>query len=117
MNVLEALTVFELNKADFYIKPSSEKKQLVKKRYKKMILMYHPDKNKGDEECNKISIKINEAYKVLISEYSEDFSSEMFLINILKSYIETGDPDVDEKIKHYGFNLYNFFSNTVSHSQ
>ena len=37
----------------------------IKQAYRKKAIKYHPDKNKGDKEAEKIFKKINEAYYVL----------------------------------------------------
>lgn len=40
-------------------------KDELKKAYRKLQMQYHPDKNPGNEECVKMTQKINEAYEVL----------------------------------------------------
>lgn len=42
----------------------------IKKKYRKMSLKYHPDKNNGDKESEEIFKGINEAYDVLSNEES-----------------------------------------------
>ena len=37
----------------------------IKKQYKKLAVLYHPDKNKGDKQSEKKFKEINEAYQVL----------------------------------------------------
>ena len=39
-----------------------------KRKYKDLLLKYHPDKNKGDEEAAMHYKKINRAYEVLVDD-------------------------------------------------
>ena len=109
MEILKALQIFELNSAEFYVKSNVEKTKVIKKIYKKKILIFHPDKNNNDSNFTRIATELNEAYNILLHEYSQDFESEKILIEILKSYTSTGDKRKDARIKEYGTKLYNFF--------
>tara|TARA_B100000686_G_scaffold240186_1_gene248659 strand:- start:11650 stop:12216 length:567 start_codon:yes stop_codon:yes gene_type:complete len=42
----------------------------IKKKYKKLVKKHHPDANLNKNSCNNKLIEINEAYKILIDNYS-----------------------------------------------
>jgi len=56
MNITECFTLFEL--------PESSTLEDIKKRFKQLVLKYHPDRNKSPDAQEKF-IKITEAYKDL----------------------------------------------------
>ena len=72
--------------------------EYLKKRYRKLALKYHPDKNGNTEESNEQFKKINEAYNCLRRDFDEftfdeeeeiiDDSQTMYL-NVLKNFIKS----------------------------
>jgi hypothetical protein len=91
---LEELEIYELTKLD---------KEYIRKKYHKMALTWHPDKNKHENASNKFK-RINEAYEYL--------SKEIDLINNTNS--NTSDPFVSsfdyKESKIYGNILSTFIS-------
>lgn len=71
--------------------------QFINKRYRKMALKYHPDKNGNTEESNEHFKKINEAYTYLKreSKYFENDDddlcddSQSIYLNVLKNFIKS----------------------------
>jgi hypothetical protein len=68
----------------------------IKKRYKKMALKYHPDKNGNTEESNEHFKKINEAYTYLKSEIKtqememeDEEEDDIIYSNVLKNFINS----------------------------
>lgn len=39
----------------------------IKKAYKRLVFLYHPDRNGGDNRFHELMIKVNEAYSILIN--------------------------------------------------
>lgn len=57
MNINECYEIFEISS------DSTEKD--IKTKYKKLVLAYHPDRNKSTDTTKQF-IRINEAYKILL---------------------------------------------------
>jgi hypothetical protein len=70
--------------------------EYLKKRYRKLALKYHPDKNNNTEESNEHFKKINEAYNYLLRELPDIileeeliYDSQSIYLNVLKNFIKT----------------------------
>jgi len=96
MNLQEALEILEIDS-----KYDELTLDFIKKRYKKLALKYHPDKNGDTKESTERFKKINEAYNYLKSEglYFTNFNddddddelhdSQSIYLNVLKNFIKT----------------------------
>ena len=94
MNYKEAFEIFEI---DFInTKYEDLTPEYLKKRYRKLALKYHPDKNGNTLKSNERFKKINEAYAYLKKEIKhfhhdeeEDFinESQNIYLNVLKNFI------------------------------
>ena len=94
MNYKEAFEIFEI---DFInTKYEDLTPEYLKKRYRKLALKYHPDKNGNTLKSNEKFKKINEAYAYLKKEIKhfhhdeeEDFinESQNIYLNVLKNFI------------------------------
>jgi hypothetical protein len=92
MNFKDALDILEIDS-----KYDELTLQFINKRYRKMALKYHPDKNGNTEESNEHFKKINEAYTYLkreskYFENDEDDSchdSQSIYLNVLKNFIKS----------------------------
>ena len=92
MNFKDALDILEIDS-----KYDELTLQIINKRYRKMALKYHPDKNGNTEESNEHFKKINEAYTYLkreskYFENDEDDSchdSQSIYLNVLKNFIKS----------------------------
>ena len=96
MNYKEAFKILEI---DFINTKYDEiTLEYINKRYRKMALKHHPDKNGNTEESNERFKKINEAYNYLINLYNETndnndvekttFSQSSLYADILKQFIK-----------------------------
>jgi hypothetical protein len=95
MNLKDALEILEIDS-----KYDELTLEFIKKRYRKLALKYHPDKNNDTEESTERFKKINEAYNYLKSDeciyfvnHDEeddiiDDSSSIYL-NVLKNFIKS----------------------------
>jgi curved DNA-binding protein CbpA len=92
MNFKDALDILEIDS-----KYDELTLQFINKRYRKMALKYHPDKNGNTEESNEHFKKINEAYTYLKreSKYFENDEDDSFhdsqsiYLNVLKNFIKS----------------------------
>jgi len=92
MNLQESLEILEIdsNYDDLTL-------DFIKKRYKKLALKYHPDKNGDTEESTERFKKINEAYNYLKREglyfadddEDEPHDSQSIYLNVLKNFIKS----------------------------
>lgn len=127
MNKKYYFKLFGLN-TDFFTfyKKAHERDVILKKRYKLLMLKYHPDKNvlNKDENFNNYTKIIIEAYRYLL-EYNHEIgdyytTEETFMttgdnvvdkiISSLRFFTETGDDDLDENIKLIGKSVYNMIN-------
>ena len=60
--------------------PPTANKTEIKKAYRKLALLYHPDKNNGNNAYSEQYQSIKEAYEVLISDYKRAKFDRTFLI-------------------------------------
>lgn len=78
----------------------------IKREYKKLIRIYHPDKNKNSKKSNNNFISIQNAYFFLLSKHENKIHTcEDILIQILHDYTISGDIYLDNTIKYYGENI------------
>ena len=92
MNLQEALEILEIDSN--YDELTLD---FIKKRYKKLALKYHPDKNGDTEESTERFKKINEAYNYLKREglyfadddEDEPHDSQSIYLNVLKNFIKS----------------------------
>jgi len=94
-------TAFEILEIDFSlrdIKYEDLTLEYLKKRYRKLALKYHPDKNGNTEESNEHLKKINEAYNYLRREIKnlkpetdeeEEIEVDNIYLNVLKNFIKS----------------------------
>lgn len=102
MNYKGAFIILEIDFVN--IKYQELTLEYLKKRYRKMALKYHPDKNGNTEESNEKFKKINEAYTYLRSELiylnpddlsvendndNDDNDSPNIYLNVLKNFIQS----------------------------
>jgi len=92
MNFKDALEILEIDS-----KYNDLTLEFINKRYRKLALKYHPDKNGDTKESNERFKKINEAYNYLKNEglyfvdEEEDISddSSCIYLNVLKNFIKS----------------------------
>jgi curved DNA-binding protein CbpA len=92
MNLKDALDILEID-----TKYNELTLDFINKRYRKLALKYHPDKNGGTKESNERFKKINEAYNYLKSEglyfvnEDEDITddTQSIYLNVLKNFIKS----------------------------
>ena len=77
MNLIEAKILLEL--------PKKYTDEIIKKNYRRLILQFHPDKNK-EPHANEKFAKINEAYKLLINENKIQNKGQNIIDDILHSF-------------------------------
>ena len=95
MNKNEAIEILNL---------SNEKicESNIKKKYRLLALLYHPDKNKN-EDANEKFQKINEAYNFLMNNKNcnENISYKELIFEFLENHFDIKDNNVKEKIYIY----------------
>ena len=69
-------------------------KEEIKKKYRELCLIYHPDKNNGDDKQFK---KINEAYEILY----DDEKRKKYNVSLLFKNIEFTEEDYELLEKYY----------------
>jgi len=92
MNLKDALEILEID-----TKYNELTLEIIKKRYRRLALKYHPDKNGDTEESNEHFKKINEAYNYLKNEslYFDNDDEEIIddspcvYLNVLKNFINS----------------------------
>jgi curved DNA-binding protein CbpA len=94
MNLKDALEILEIDS-----KYNDLTLGFIKKRYRKLALKYHPDKNGNTEESTERFKKINEAYSYLKNEdlyfanddedNDESIDSHSIYLNVLKNFIKS----------------------------
>ena len=61
-----------MSKRDYYSTlgvPRNASSDAIKKAYKKLVKLFHPDVNKNNKEAEKKFKEINEAYKILLKKF------------------------------------------------
>jgi len=105
MNIQLALDILEISLDD--IKITDLSKDYIKKKYHRMALLWHPDKNNGEDATNKFQ-KINDAYEYL---------SNVACINIDDSNLNAFNPFVSssysKESKVYSNILSGFISSII----
>lgn len=103
MNLSEALSVFNMKS----IHELDE--DTLKKRYRKLMKIYHPDSNTGNSD---ISIKVNSAYSILKEEIKLDkVYNEIYASEVDESAIIIGVEDYSDLMK--GLDVRKVNGNTV----
>lgn len=90
----------ELNFYEILELDSSATQSQVKKQFRKLSLRYHPDRNKGCEECEDIMSEINLAYETLGDEHKREIFDQTFgsFDTISSQAIELGETNYDELV-------------------
>jgi hypothetical protein len=100
MDIQKAFEILEINSMDI----SLEK---LKKKYHKLALKYHPDKNGNTIESKEKFQKINDAYFYVKSEIEND-------VNISRSSDETNTSDASTTTNRYAYaNILNMFMENI----
>jgi hypothetical protein len=100
MNIQKALEILEINTMDI----SLEK---LKKKYHKLALKYHPDKNGNTLESNEKFQKINDAYYYLKNEIENDVN-----IHVKNDNLERENNNTDSSLSSY-VNILNMFMESI----
>lgn len=112
MNVLLAMEILEFDKDD----ERCLNKQKIKKRYHKLALQYHPDKNGNSEETLEKFKKINEAYEFLNNELTDsDGGAEEFDDDCVKKGKSWVDTEADDPLGY--MKLLHVFLETMFHDK
>lgn len=81
--------------------------EALKKRYKELILYYHPDKNNGTKISKKYSQIINEAYIILQDKTNKKVKKcTDILMDILQDFVYTEDEVLNKIIENVGKKIY-----------
>lgn len=111
--------------------PEEASQSDIKKAYKKLATMWHPDKNKNKDEATKVFKDISEAYQILSDEYTRDkydnarkygennFDNSEFIFknpfDVFKnSFFTGGFSGFNESNGFSGFNGFNGFNNMMN---
>lgn len=110
----EYYKLFECDSKEFYqLTRQSDKLEFVKRRYKQLLLKYHPDKNTllSARKSGHYIIIINKAYQKTIDyiKTNNETCALGIVLDTLKDYTKTDDKDTDKFIKHHGFQLLRYF--------
>lgn len=94
MNKNEAIEILNLNNEKIC-------ESNIKKKYRVLALLYHPDKNKNKDANEKFQ-KINEAYNCLMDEnINKEVSYKHLIFDFLDNHFDIKDNNVKEKIYIY----------------
>jgi len=116
MKLKHSLQLFDCENEYFNNLCLQDKLNFLKNKYRSLILVYHPDKNiqKENENYNNYFKIIKESYDILTEHYKQqhqqfDLSVQQRIINMLKTFIKTGNDQIDDEILRIGKKIQKIF--------
>ena len=93
--------IMELSEEDKNL-PKDKFLEKLRKNFKRLAIKYHPDRNPGNKEAENKFKDINEANQVL-SDYD---GKKAEYDNPMSNFTFSGNMDMDEILKHFGFDMF-----------